>query len=113
MSFNNLGGLQEMVLLTIMVLEDNDSYGAKIQREIFDRTNKRISRGALHTALIRLEEKGFIISKMSEATNIRGGRRKRIFTITQNGVKVLKGVGQIRAGFYKEISILDFGQYKQ
>ena len=61
MKGTHLGEFQEIVLLTILVLDDN-AYGVTIKREIKDRVNRSISRGALHTALTRLEEKGFVKS---------------------------------------------------
>ncbi len=73
----NLGEFQEIVMLSVVILKD-DAYGVSIQEEINDRTKRTISRGALHTALSRLEEKGFVKSKYGEPTAERGGRRKRL-----------------------------------
>ena len=54
-----MGEFQEIVLLSILIL-DEEAYGMKIQQEISQRLDRTLSRGALHTALSRLEEKGFI-----------------------------------------------------
>ena len=59
MKGTNLGEFQEIVMLSVVILNDN-AYGVTIQEEINDRMKRIISRGALHTALTRLEEKGFI-----------------------------------------------------
>ena len=90
-----LGEFQEIVLLAILILEDN-AYGVSIQSEIKARVKRNISRGALHAALTRLEKKGFVRSGWSEATNERGGRRKRLFTITQEGETALIEIRSIR-----------------
>ncbi|MEL7123228.1 MAG: PadR family transcriptional regulator [Bacteroidota bacterium] len=90
-----LGEFQEIVLLTILILEDQ-AYGVKIQEEISNRLERKISRGALHTALTRLQEKDFISSAMGEATAVRGGRRKKFYTVTNQGKKALKTAKEMR-----------------
>ncbi len=108
MKGSNLGEFQELVLLTIMVLGDN-AYGVTIQREVLDRTGRKITMGALHSALIRLGEKSFITSQMSEATNIRGGRRKRIYSISELGKQALREANFTRQQYYKSLPELDLG----
>ena len=60
-----LGEFQEIVLLTILVLDEN-AYGVSIQEEIEKRTGREVSRGALHTALTRLDEKDLSIRSLGE-----------------------------------------------
>ena len=84
-----LGEFQEIVMLTILVLEDN-AYGVTIKNELKQRLNRDCSRGALHTALMRLQEKGLIKSEMGGANAMRGGRRKRYYTVTHKGKVSLK-----------------------
>jgi len=43
----------------------------------------------VHTAMYRLEKKGFVESYYGGASAKRGGRKKRLYKITQAGVKVL------------------------
>lgn len=90
-----LGEFQEIVLLTIIVLAEN-AYGVSIQDEIEERTKRSVSRGALHTALMRLEEKGFIRSEYGGATAERGGRRKRFYQVTNLGREALNEAKTIR-----------------
>lgn len=90
-----LGEFQEIVLLTILVLDEN-AYGVSIQDEISRRTGREISRGALHTALTRLDEKGFITSQYGGATAERGGRRKRFYQVTNLGKNALEEAKSIR-----------------
>lgn len=84
-----LGEFQEFVMLAILVLDDN-AYGVSIQKELKQRLNRECSRGALHTALTRLQEKGLINSEMGGASATRGGRRKRYYTVTNKGKVTLK-----------------------
>jgi PadR family transcriptional regulator PadR len=88
MKFTQLGEFEELVLLTIGALQDN-AYGVSVKNEIEDKTDRKVSIGALHSALNRLEKKGFVESKMGGAKAERGGRRKRFYTITQSGEKAL------------------------
>jgi DNA-binding PadR family transcriptional regulator len=95
-----LGGFEELVLLAIMKLGAN-AYGVPISEAIEEATGKRVSTGALYTTLQRLEEKGFISSKMGEATPERGGRAKKYFAIEVGGRQALKSSKEVRATFIK------------
>ena len=97
-----LGEFQEIVLLAILILDDN-AYGVKVQEEINTRLNRDVSRGALHTAFKRLEEKGFIRSEMGGASSIRGGRRKRYYTVTNKGKAALQETKNIRDQLWNSI----------
>ena len=90
-----LGEFQEIVLLTILILDDN-AYGVTIQAEIKNQINRDISRGALHTALTRLVEKGFLHSKTGGASPLRGGRSKRYYNVSNKGRSALKEAKDIR-----------------
>ena len=90
-----LGEFQEIVLLAILILDDQ-AYGLKIQKEISNRLKREISRGALHTALTRLEEKGLLESEYGGATAERGGRRKRFYKLTDSGKVSLKQAKEMR-----------------
>ena len=95
MKGTNLGEFQEIVLLSILILDDQ-AYGLKIQKEIGQRLKRSLSRGALHAALSRLGEKGFVDSQFGGATTERGGRRKRFYTLTNTGKEALKQAKELR-----------------
>jgi PadR family transcriptional regulator PadR len=97
-----LGEFEELVLLAAAVLETN-AYGVAIASEIKQRTQRTISLSGVHIALYRLEEKGFVKSRLGGATAERGGRRKRIFTITAFGTRTLDEMRQIRNGLWEAI----------
>ena len=88
MKFTQLGEFEELVLLTIGALQDN-AYGVSIKNEIEEKTDRKVSIGALHSALNRLEKKGFVESILGGAKAERGGRRKRFYHITQSGQQAL------------------------
>jgi DNA-binding PadR family transcriptional regulator len=60
----------------------------------------------VHSTLDRLEQKGFVKSALGEATAIRGGKRKRIFTITALGKRVLKDAMDFRMSLWKQYPLL-------
>jgi len=88
MSQYHLGEFEEVVLLTVAILHD-EAYGVAITDEMEKRLNRKVSIGALQTVLRRLENKGLLTSEFGEATKIRGGKRKRYFTLTLQGQKIL------------------------
>lgn len=90
-----LGEFEELVLLTIANLA-NDAYGVAILNDISERANRKLSIGALHSTLTRLEEKGYISSYLGEPTNERGGRRKRYFELTDSAVAELNNMKALR-----------------
>ena len=94
-----LGALEELILLTVVLIE-KEAYGVRILSEIDQRTGKRHTIGSIHSSLIKLEEKGFIESNEGGATKERGGRRKRYFKITPQGLEVLVEIKQLRESYY-------------
>lgn len=109
MKGTHLGEFQEIVLLTIMVL-DEEAYGVSIKQEINAKTNRNISRGALHTALSRLEEKGFIKSRQGEASPERGGHPKRYYSVTNKGIEALQEARELREQLWNQIPKLKWQQ---
>jgi len=90
-----LGEFEEVVLLTVAILGE-DAYGVTVTQELEQKTGRSVGFSAVHTTLQRMEEKGFLSSKMGGATAERGGRRKRFFTVTAFGRKALHEVKTIR-----------------
>jgi PadR family transcriptional regulator, regulatory protein PadR len=101
-SRNNLGEFEEIVMLTIGVLGEN-AYGLAIKEHIESRLTRSVSMGALHTGLYRLEEKGFLKSKLGKPTSVRGGKPKRFFVVTNGGQKALKKAMEDRQQLWSEI----------
>jgi DNA-binding PadR family transcriptional regulator len=98
----NIGEFEEIVMLTIGVLGEN-AYGLAIKLDIEKRLNRSVSMGALHTGLYRLEEKGYLKSRLGEITNVRGGKPKRFFKVTASGQKALKEAMDSRQKLWKSI----------
>jgi PadR family transcriptional regulator PadR len=90
-----LGELEELILLVVALL-NKEAYGVLITEELKKQAGREISISAAHAALHRLEEKGFVKSKMGGASQERGGRRKRLFTITSYGRHALEELRETR-----------------
>lgn len=85
----SLGEFEELVLLSIGVLA-TEAYGIAIKDYLFEKTGRKPSIGALHSALIRLENKGYLTSTMEGATEDRRGRRKKYYSLTAFAIKALQ-----------------------
>ncbi len=102
-----LGEFEELVLTMVALLQE-DAYGNSIVNEIKQRVDRECNLSAVHVTLYRLEDKGLIKSKMGGATNARGGRRKRIFTITNAGLSMLRVMKEARIDLWKLIPRLNY-----
>lgn len=94
--------LEELVLLSAAVLFPN-AYAYGITQEIKDQTGKTLSLASVHTVLYRLENSGLLKSKLGGQSEKRGGRSKRLFSLTQNGKKVVEEVQEVRQAMWSKI----------
>jgi PadR family transcriptional regulator PadR len=97
-----LGEFEEIVMLTVGILY-KDAYGVAIKRGIEKRLSRKVSMGAMHTALVRLEDKGYINSVKGESTEERIGRPRRYFQITALGKKAIEYSRTIREELWRAI----------
>src|ERR1044071_2445023 len=102
-----LGEFEELVLTLVAALQD-DAYGAAIAEEIETRMKRDVNLSAIHVTLYRLEDKGYIKSKLGGSTKERGGRRKRIYTVTSAGMAMLKAMKEARVDLWKMVPQLKF-----
>ena len=97
-----LGEFEEVVMLTVGVLYEN-AYGVSIKKEIEERLKRKVSVGALQSALKRLEDKGYLNAQDGESTAERGGRPKRFFSITASGKKIMESTREQREQLWNAI----------
>lgn len=102
-----LGEFEEIVMLTVGVLYNN-AYGVSIKKEIETRLKRKVSVGALQTALNRLEDKGYLKSREGEATAERAGRPKKYFTITAYGKRAMEYTKNTREELWRAIPNIAF-----
>jgi DNA-binding PadR family transcriptional regulator len=103
-----LGEFEELILTMVGALQE-DAYGAAIADEIEAKLKRDVNLSAVHVTLYRLEDKGFIKSSLGGATKERGGRRKRIYTITSAGMAMLKAMKEQRLVLWKMVPQLKMG----
>lgn len=102
-----LGEFEELILTIVGILRD-EAYGNAIVQEIKERMERDVNLSAVHVTLYRLEDKGYVKSSMGGATSSRGGRRKRIFTITNTGLSMLHAIQEKRMELWKLLPQLKF-----
>lgn len=98
----HLNEFEEIVILTIAVLYKG-AYGVSIRKEIESKLSRNVSMGALHSALVRLEDRGFIKSFNGEPTVERMGRPKKYFQITAFGKKAIEHSKNTRNELWSDI----------
>ena len=102
-----LNDFEEIVLTLVASLQD-DAYGAAINIEIEKWLERKVTLSFLHVTLYKLEDKGYVKSKFGGATNERGGRRKRIYSVTSAGLAVLKSMKEKRTQIWRLVPQLNF-----
>jgi DNA-binding PadR family transcriptional regulator len=107
MSKEYLGEFEELVLTMVGILQE-ESYGNAIVEEVRKRTGREVNLSAVHVTLYRLEDKGLVRSRMGGATNARGGRRKRMYQVTNAGLATLRSMKEARIDLWKLIPQLKF-----
>jgi PadR family transcriptional regulator PadR len=91
-----------VLMLIIGILGENESYAFSIAKEFKDQTGRPISIGAVHSTLDRLETKGFLKSEMRDGSSDRGTRKKRIYSITALGKRVIKESMEFKVTLWKQ-----------
>jgi DNA-binding PadR family transcriptional regulator len=86
---------EEYIMLAVMHLQD-EAYGVAIRHHLKKITGKAWAFGAIHVMLTRLEKKKLLGSQLADPTPQRGGRRKRIYTITSAGRETLEEIKKIQ-----------------
>lgn len=97
-----LGEFELMLLLTIIRLAD-DAYGVPLSRELATLRGRDVSIGSVYAALDRLEIKGLITSSLGESTPERGGRAKRYFRVTRQGLKSVTETRKVLSKLWKSL----------
>lgn len=107
MSKAYLGEFEELVLTMVCILQE-EAYGNAIVNEIEERLGRQVNLSAVHVTLYRLEDKGYVKSHMGGATQARGGRRKRIFSVTNAGVAILRALKEARIELWRLVPQLNY-----
>lgn len=107
MNNHSIGEFEELVLL-VVAANHNEAYGVLILEQLEEKLGKKVNISAIHVALKRMENKGFVESKFGGITKERGGRRKKYYVITAFGKKVLDHQYSLRTSIYQQIPQISF-----
>jgi PadR family transcriptional regulator PadR len=95
---------EELVLLSVLVVGPG-AYGASIQRVLDVEAGRAVSLGAIYTALDRLTRKGLVRSDMGEPTPVQGGRRRREYELTSEGIRMVRNIRRIRESMWRKVDL--------
>jgi PadR family transcriptional regulator, regulatory protein PadR len=104
-----LSNFELMVMLAVIRLDDQ-AYGVPITREIEETTDSEVVVGSVYAALTRLQERGLIESRLGEATAERGGRAKRYFRATSQGLREVRQTRRSLMKLWKGLSEVEGGR---
>jgi DNA-binding PadR family transcriptional regulator len=102
---------EEIILIAIVKLKDN-AYVVSIKEELKRMTGETWALGALFTTLDRMLRKGYVTSMLSAPTPERGGRRKRLYSLTPTAVEVLNEIRQLQINIWQNIPVLSKEDFK-
>ena len=97
-----LGEFELMILLAVVHLGE-EAYGVPISRELEGNRGRSVSVGSVYAALERLETKGLVTSNLADPTPERGGKAKRYFQITEEGLRQVQGTRITSASILKSV----------
>ena len=103
MAESRLREFEELVLLAVLVA-GTEAYGAALQEVLQKDAGRDVSLGAIYTALERLTKKGFVTSQLGEPTPVRGGRRKRHYELTPEGLEHVTEAHRVRNRMWDRVS---------
>ena len=104
-----LGEFELMALLALIRLGE-DAYGVPICHEIEKRSGREAALGSVYAALERLQEKGLVTSRLGESTAVRGGRAKRYFRITAQGLREVRQTQRALVNLWRGLPELEGGR---
>lgn len=97
-----LGEFELMVILAVVYLGD-EAYGVPIVRELERRRGRGVAVGSVYAALERLEKKELVTSRWGDPTPERGGKARRYFAATKQGLRTIRETRKILAGLWGEL----------
>ena len=93
---------EELILLTVAA-NDTDAYAVSVKKEAEEISQRKINISAVHSALYRLERKGYLSSTLEERLKSEGGKQKRLFSVTSAGFEALKASKAMKERLWKKI----------
>lgn len=92
-----------LILIAVLQLKEK-AYGVQIKKAILERTGKQCHIGSIYRALDRLNTKGIVSFKLSDKVSRQGGRQKKIFNLTEEGLETLTSIKTMMEAMWKDIN---------
>ena|SRR5688572_8685918 len=102
MKGDRIGEFEELTLLAVMALGEG-AYGVLVQEVIERQTGREVTLGAVYAALERMERKGLLRSGWSESTGARGGKARRLFSVTAEGLRTVGDARRAREALWNAV----------
>lgn len=102
MKGTHLGEFEELILLTVAALH-GEAYGLAIKKELEEQSGRKVTISAVHTACNRLEGKGFLTAEFGEKSEKRGGKRKKMYSVSLKGQQALLDTQHLRQRLWLRI----------
>ena len=87
---DHLSDFELYVMLAVAALGDDGAYGVTIAARIEERTGRDVSIGAVYATLGRLADKGYVDFRISDPEPVRGGRARKLVSLTPVGMRALR-----------------------
>jgi DNA-binding PadR family transcriptional regulator len=94
LSRDQLGELEKQILIALLRVGP-EAYSVPILEELEERTGREVAAAAVYIVLRRLEEKGLVRSVLGPPEADEGGRDRRYFTMTRQGLRRLRAVREV------------------
>ena len=99
-----LGEFEELTLLAVKAIGE-PTYGVPVQQYVERAAGRAVSMGAIYATLTRLEAKGLLRSVQGEPTPTRGGKRKRLYDVTPQGMRAVRDMKKVRDRLWRVIDV--------
>jgi DNA-binding PadR family transcriptional regulator len=104
MTSTYLGEFEELTLLAVKAIGE-PTYGVPVQQYVERAAGRAVSMGAVYATLTRLESKGLLTSVQGDPTPARGGKRKRLYDVTPEGMRAVRDLKKMRDRLWRAIEL--------
>ena len=97
-----LSELELLILLAVIHLRD-EAYAVPIVAYIETHRGRQVALGRVYAVLETLAESGHVTSHLGEPTAARGGKAKRFFAVTDQGLRKVQETRNLLTAMWKKI----------
>lgn len=105
----HLGDLEELIVLAVLQLGP-EAHGGTVRETLADLANRSVAISTVYVTLMRLEGKGYIHSWMGEPGASRGGKAKRHYEVSPEGLSVVEAVRRVRERMWQGVGDVAAGR---